>query len=75
MSPDLALNVERVTGIEPALSAWEPHGGVVLTEPGAGRGGPVWPGLPHLVPHMWPVDGPAGHRIAKIVHPVGWCLS
>ena len=36
---------ERVTGIEPALSAWEPYKIPYLVFLVAGRSGPKWPGV------------------------------
>ncbi|SIM49004.1 hypothetical protein SAMN04489832_0233 [Micromonospora cremea] len=57
------LTLERVTGIEPALSAWESH------KIGSERGDtPVqralrWPGLAPGDTTLWPVDGPAGPLI------------
>jgi hypothetical protein len=61
-----AFSVERVTGIEPALSAWETH--KIGSECGVTpvRRALKWPGLAPGDTTLWPVDGPAGPLIRSL---------
>ncbi len=54
-----AFRVERVTGIEPALSAWESHKIGLEWAATPARRALTWPGLAPADTSLWPVDGPA----------------
>ncbi|MGK5737615.1 tyrosine-type recombinase/integrase [Micromonospora sp. URMC 103] len=61
-----ALIVERVTGIDPALSAWELDKIGSSCWVAAGRSGPGRPGLASCGTRLWPVDGPALLAVAAL---------
>ena len=54
---------ERVTGIEPALSAWEPY---KIPRPyplASGQSGIKWPGVTPGGPPYWPANGLRSHAV------------
>ncbi|GID95224.1 hypothetical protein Adi01nite_46360 [Amorphoplanes digitatis] len=54
--------MERATGIEPALSAWEPHKIAYLGADGAGGWCMGWPGVASFCLPQWPANDPAKYQ-------------